>query len=264
MVDIFFEKLSQLNDNEDIFVFWDGDGSENGFGTMYINDESKHQAQEITTLFEAYKFAILINACNFDYVASDELVKKFGKQLLDLVDDEFYKIDIWDYFDDIAQDFKKLTGITIDDLDERHIVSCMSEISETECGLGFGSATYIARMLSDYIEKCNNPIAKKLVDEYLQIGEYDLYAFAKALHNTIKEEYIAINGYIWINNCKYESVTHILVTNEEVDIYIANNRIGSILRENINTFLVGDYDNYSDNYDINQKLNFDIKKIGDF
>lgn len=193
MVDIFFEKLSQLNYGEDIFVFWDGDYSENGFGTMYINDESEHQAQETTTLFEAYRFAILINACDFDYVASDEMVKDFGEQLLDLVDDEFYKINVWEYLDDIAEDFKALTGKTINSIDyKRMIVSYMSEVSDVDCGLGFGSATFIARLLSDNIlgddrnnvKGCNNPTAIKLAESFLKIGDYDLNKFADALHQT--------------------------------------------------------------------------------
>ena len=185
MVDVFFEKLSQLNYCEDIFVFWDGDGSENGFGTMYINDESEHQAQEITTLFEAYKFALLINACDFDYVASDKLVKEFGEQLLSLVGDKFYEINVWNYLDDIAQDFEKITGHTINTIDnKRHIVAMMSEISDTESGLGFGSATFIARILSDCIKEYGNSTAKELANKYLQPSEYNLYDFADALHQS--------------------------------------------------------------------------------
>lgn len=194
MTDVFFENLAKLNDNDDIFVFWDGDtynddgsvydGDNYGFGTMYVNDESEHQAQEVTTLFEAYKFALLINACHFDYVASDKLIKEFGEQLLDLVDEDFYKINIWDYIDDIKDDFKALTGIELDIEDKRHIVCAMSDTEEQNGVHIVGSHSYIAKTLSDYLQKCDNPIATTLRESYLKPSEYDLHKFAKALHQT--------------------------------------------------------------------------------
>lgn len=262
MTDVFFEDLAKLHYGEDIFVFWDGDGSENGFGTIYINDESEHQAQETTTLFEAYRFASLINACDFDYVASDELVKKFGEQLLDLVDEDFYKINIWKYIDDIKDDFKSLTGIELNIDDKRHIVCAMSDIQEKDGVHIVGSHSYIARILSDYLKKCNNPIAVELKESYLRPSEYDLYKFAYALHSSRKGRKIGINGSLWINNAKYEYVDYIITTIEEIEIYHKNNMIGCIEREKVNTI---EQQCFSDQIiNLKKTLDFDITKIGDF
>lgn len=270
MADIFFEKLSKLNEDDDIFVYWDGDRSENGFGTMYVNDESKHQAQNVTTLYEAYKFALLINASNFDYVASDELVKEFGEQLLKLVDEEFYKINVWEYIDDIKDDFKTLTGIELGIDEKRHIISAMADVVEKNSVHIVGTHSYIAKLLSDYIrgdkknniKGCDNPIIIELAESYLRTDDYDLYKFKNALHNTEKGRKIGINGSLWINSAKYEYVDYIVITMEEVEIYSKNYMIGSIERNKINTIEEQHYPTAI--YNLKEILDFDITKIGDF
>lgn len=272
----FLERLGRLKYADDISVFW----TEN---TMYVNDESDGQATENCTLFDAYRFAMLIGTPHFDYSASDEEVKHFQKKLIeyhkdiDSLEDEYY-IDVWDYLDDIADDFKALTGRTINDIDfKRQIASSMSDTGEEDCGMGFGSATYIARLLSEHIlgkefnshsiycdKPCNNPQVKELAYKHLQTDTYNLLNFQKELHQLAQKIYVAIDGYVWINNCKYENVVHLDITSEEVDIYQENACVGSILRENIDTFLVGDYNNYGNDVDISKYIDFDIKKVGDF
>lgn len=273
----FFKALSELKG--EISVFW----IEN---MMYVNDNNDGQATTNTSLFQAYRFASLIKSPSFDYTASDKEVKEFQKKLLEFYKDDFsedeqqqYIIDVWEYLDDIADDYKKLTGVTINDIDIKRAIVChMSETDwENNCAMGFGSGTYIARILSDHIigdernqvKGCNNPIAIRLAEQYLPTDEHNLKKFAQALHNAVQEKYISLadkygQTYLWINGCKYESVIHITINSEEVDIYSENYRIGSILRENINTFLVGYYSDYGNDVDINNMLDFDIKKVGDF
>lgn len=185
----FIKALNDLNKKDTITVFWD----EN---MMYVSDESDNeQAVTSTSLFDAYKFALFINAQIFDYVASDDTVNQFQKEL-----NAYYKdindadncIDVWEYLDDIAEDFYKLSGKKINDIDtKRSFVASMSEISEDECGMGFGSATYIAKWLwenikgGEYykgIEPSNDKILNDLADMYLCSDEYDIIEFAKALH----------------------------------------------------------------------------------
>ena len=73
MIKQFWTALSELKTEDDISVYWDD-------GIMYVNDESDGQATENVSLFQAYKFAVLINASIFDYTASDEEVKHLSEQ----------------------------------------------------------------------------------------------------------------------------------------------------------------------------------------
>lgn len=190
----FWVALSELKGRyDDISVFWIDN-------TMYVNDNYDGQADTTTTLFQAYRFASLIQTPNFDYDASDEEVKELHEELLEFYKDdwnsdkerEHYIVNVWQYLDDIADDYFKLTGVKINDIDfKRQIVSYMSETDwENNACMGFGSATYIARLLSDHIigdkrnnvKQCNNPIAIRLAIKYLPTDNYDLHKFAKALH----------------------------------------------------------------------------------
>lgn len=262
---MFLKKLTTLNDSDDISVYWDGDGITIGdTGTLYINDESDNQVVEYCTLYEAYRFAVLINASYFDYVALDKIIKEFSKQLLELVDEE-YKIDIWEYLDDIAEDFKTLTdGAIINDIDiKRGIVCCMTDMGEHD-GLAFGSATYIARILSNTIIGCKNETIIDLHDKYLKTDEYNLLKFAEELHKKAKTETkINIRGSLWINNAKYEYVDYIIVTREEVEIYQQEFQIGSIERDKINT-IEEQYVELNEINNLKDVLDFDITKVGDF
>lgn len=185
----FWTALSELKG--EISVYW----TEN---MMYVNDDNDGQATTNTSLFQAYRFASLIESPNFDYTASDEEVKEFQKELLEFYRDDFseeeqelYIIDVWEYLDNIADDYKKLTGVTINDIDTKRAIVCyMSETDwESNCAMGFGSGTYVARVLSDHIigdnrnkvKKCNNPLAIELAEKYLQTDDYTLKGFAKAL-----------------------------------------------------------------------------------
>lgn len=187
----FIKAFNELDKAEpkDISVYWDG-------GLMRVEDQNDNQATISTDLFNAYLFALYIKTPVFDYVADDETVKEFQKQLIkfgkecDNLEDKYY-VDVWKYLDDIAEDFEKLTGKTINDIDyKRMIVAYMSDTSEDECGMGFGSATYIARLLSDHIignernniAKCNNPLTIELANKYLQTDNYDIIKFAEELH----------------------------------------------------------------------------------
>ncbi len=174
-------------------VFWTD-------GTMYVNGENDTQASTSgISLFQAYRFVSLLESYEFDYEATDEEVKELQKELLEFYKDIFsedeqqkYIIDVWEYLDDIADDYKKLTGVNINDIDyKRAIVSYMSETDwENNCAMGFGSGTYIARLVSDHIignkrnnvEKCNNLLATQLAEKYLQTDDYDLWKFAEELH----------------------------------------------------------------------------------
>lgn len=187
----FWDALSDLKG--ELSVFWT-------YGTMYINGEDDTQASTSgVTLFQAYRFASLIKTSCFDYDASDEAIKEFQAQLLEFYQEVFsedeqkkYIIDVWEYLDDIADDYKKLTGVTINDIDyKRAIVSYMSETDwENNCAMGFGSGTYIARLISDHIvgdernnvARCNNPLAIELANKYLQTDNYDVVKFAEELH----------------------------------------------------------------------------------
>ncbi len=192
----FWDALSDLKG--ELSVFWT-------YGTMYINGEDDTQASTSgVTLFQAYRFASIIQTNNFDYDASDEAIKEFQKELLKFYQEVFsedeqkkYIIDVWEYLDDIADDYKKLTGININDIDyKRTIVSYMSETDwENNCAMGFGSGTYIARLISDHIvgdernnvARCNNPLAIELAEKYLQTDDYDIIKFAEELHKRIEE-----------------------------------------------------------------------------
>ena len=163
---------------------------------MYVNDESDGQATETCSLFEAYKFSILINA-DFDYTATDKEVKELSEELLNLIDEDFYRVNVWEYIDSISDDFAKLTGIQLGIDDKRGIVCGMTDDGAYDILCDFGSATYIAKLLWRYIKGdnnikmmngdllfkgCNNPTANKLADKYLMSDDYDINAFAKALH----------------------------------------------------------------------------------
>ena len=186
---MFFRDLSKLKLTDEISVYWIED-------LMYVNDEHDNQAVAQTTLYEAYKFALLIQATIFDYTANDEEVKNLGEQVLTLVDrDECPRskiINIWNYFDDVSEDFEKLTGIKLDIDDKRAIVANITEVGDENHAIGSleccGSATFIANLLWKYIKPCNNLIINKLADDYLQVDEYDLIKFAEELHKKANEE----------------------------------------------------------------------------
>lgn len=270
----FWVALSEIKGRAyELSVFWTD-------GMMYINDKNDSQASTNTSLFQAYRFALLLETPQFDYEATDEEVKEFQKELLEFHKDDFseeeqeqYIVDVWDYLDDIATDYYQLTGIQINDIDfKREIVSYMSETDlENEVGMGFGSATYIARLIHNYImgdEKtgrkgCNDDVAIKLAKQYLPTDTYNLQDFAKALHNISKQVTININGVLWVNCAKYEYVDKIIINEDDVDIYYKNKIIGCIARENINTI----EEQYLQNgtiRNITDRLDFDIKKVGDF
>lgn len=185
------EELSKLRVSDDINVFWIDD-------MMYVNDESDGQAIITIDLYSAYKFALLINASHFDYDTNDDVVKRFSEELLENVDEDFYNINVWEYLDDIADDFMTLSNIEINSINnKRHIVSSMSEMNDGyDLLCGFGSATYIAKLLWDYIKgnekkhipKSNNKIINELADEYLLSDKYDLRKFAEELHKKVGEE----------------------------------------------------------------------------
>lgn len=267
----FWTALGELKG--EISVFW----TEN---CMYVEDDYGRQATTTTTLFQAYRFASLINTPQFDYDASDKEVKELQKELLEFYKEYFYEdekekyiVDVWEYLDDIADDYKQLTGVDINSIDnKRAIVSYMSETNEEECRMGYGSGTYIARLISDHIigderhnvKRCNSPIAIKLAEKYLDTSDYDIIEFAKALHNTVnKKETINIRGSIWINNAKYEYVDYLVVTAEEVEIYQGGFMIGSIERDKINT-IEEQYVELDEINNLEDVIDFDIKKVGDF
>ena len=191
----FISELRKIKVEDDISVHWVD-------GWMYVNDESENQAVTSTSLFDAYKFAVLIDAPIFDYTATDEEVKELSEQILDLIDEDFYRINVWEYIDDISDDFRKLTGKSLDIHDKRAIVCNMTEMGDGyDITCGFGSATYIAKLLWRYIKgdshifnnqgrllfkECDNPVAHELADKFLQTDNYDLQKFAKALHEETK------------------------------------------------------------------------------
>lgn len=185
----FLEELSKIKQEDNISVYW----IEN---QMYVNDESDGQATETCSLFEAYKFSVLINA-DFDYTATDKEVKELSEELLDLIDEDFYRVNVWEYIDSISDDFEKLTGIRLDIDDKRNIVCGMTDDGAYDILCDFGSATYISKLLWRYIKGdnniktmngdllfkgCNNPIANKLAEKHLMSDDYNLKEFAKALH----------------------------------------------------------------------------------
>lgn len=270
----FIKELCTLKDSDKLFVFWTDNWT-------YVNDESENQAiANNLTLTEAYKFALLLQA-DFDYEATDEQVRELGKYLITITSDTDKAIEVWDYLDDIAEDFKSLIGVTINDIDDkRHLVSVMSDCEEVDSLDYGGSATFIAKFLHDIIKNADiNPTnydtAQDLLSEYLPVDDYDIIGFQKALHQAMNyhQEERIIDGSIWINSAKYEYVHKIVITNEEVDIYgsyeLCNNNntiIGSIERENIDT-IVEEF--YHDNghvvfNDIKDCLEFDISKNGDW
>ena len=275
----FFQALSELKFEDEISIYWID-------GMMYVNDENDGQASTNTSLYQAYRFAVLIQATIFDYTATDEEVKELSEQLLDLIDEDWYKINVWEYFDDIADDFKHLTDISLDIDDKRAIVCHMTEMDDGyDLLCSYGSATYIAKKIWDYIkgneyihfkdkngnfqtlQGCDNKIINQLADKYLQSDKYDLKKFAEELHKAIKnnEEIVIINGALWVNSAKYEYVDKIIINSEEVDIYNNGKIIGSILRENIQTIYEDPYEkNYGSPNNLEDVLSFDIKKVGDF
>ena len=149
----------------------------------------------------------------------------------------------------------------------------MSETYDEDCGMGFGSATYIARLLNDHIlgdkrnkvKRCNSPLAIQLAKKYLSTDDYDLHKFAKKLHEDIKITHeIDINGSLWVNSAKYEYVDKIVVGYDDIDIYWKGKMIGSIARENLQTMLEQNYEENT-TIDLIEELahSFDIKKVGD-
>ena len=275
----FVKDLSNLHKKDDISVFW-----ENNY--MYVNDESGNEAITQIDLFNAYKFGLFIEAPIFDYVASDEEVENLQKKLLEFHKIDFskeeqnkYLIDVWEYLDDIAEDFEKLTGVKINTIDnKRAIVSYMSETDwDNNCAMGFGSATYIAKLLDDTIKNANltpsNHDTAQLLQDWLIVSDYDLTKFQNELHKKMShQEERIIDGSIWINSAKYEYVHKIIITNEEVDIYgsckLYDNDviIGSIERENIQTIVEQFYheDGSITFNDIKECLDFDISQKGEW
>ena len=274
----FWVALSELKVGSDgISVFWTD-------GTMYVNGKDDTQASTSgLSLFQAYRFAsLLINSYCFDYEATDEEVNQLQKEILEFYKDDFsedeqhqYIIDVWKYLDDIADDYNKLTGVTINDIDyKRAIVSYMSETDlENEVGMGFGSGSYIARLLSDHIigderhkvKRCNSPLAIQLAKQYLPTDDYDLHKFAEKLHEEVKLTHeIDINGSLWVNSAKYEYVDKIVVGYDDIDIYWEGKMIGSIARENLQTMLERNYEE-SITTDLIENLAhlFDMTKVGD-
>lgn len=249
----FWVALSELKSKDEISVYWTN-------GMMYINDENDGQASTNTSLFQAYRFASLIESPIFDYTASDEEVKEFQKELLEFYRDDFseeeqelYIIDVWEYLDNIADDYKKLTGVTINDIDiKRAIVSYMSETDwENNCAMGFGSGTYIARVLSDHIigndynqiKGCNNPLAIELAEIYLQTDDYSLKGFAKALKEATQYKMNIPNNF-----------DQYLVQSSRIS-YKCYSLLGYLLKNNIKCkkeFLVGYIDWFGD-YEINER-----------
>lgn len=270
----FWVALSEIKgESYELSVFWTDN-------MMYINGKDDSQANTSTSLFQAYRFASLIGTPQFDYEATDEEVKEFQKELLDFYKDIFsdeeqkqYIVDVWEYLDDIATDYYQLTGVQINDIGfKRAIVSHMCETDlENEVGMGFGSATYIARLVHDYIigdkrtgrKGCDNNVAIELAKRYLQTDDYNLHDFAKALHNTSKEVTVQINGALWVNCAKYEYVDKIVINKDDVNIYHNNTLIGCIARENINT-IEEQYVETGNITNIEDVISFDIKKVGDF
>ena len=271
---MFFSELSKIQGRAyELSVFWMDE-------TMYVNGKNDSQANTNTSLFQAYRFALLLETPQFDYEATDEEIKEFQKELLEFhknnfseVEQEQYIVDVWDYLDDIATDYYQLTGVQINDIDfKREIVSHMSETDlQHEIGMGFGSATYIARLMHDYIvgnertnrKGCDNDVAIKLAKQYLHTDTYNLQDFAKALHNTSRQVTLSINGVLWVNCAKYEYVDKIIINRDDVDIYYQDKMIGCIARENINTI----EEQYLQNgtiRNIENRLDFDIKKVSDF
>lgn len=264
----FWVALSELKIEDELSVFW----TEN---TMYISDENNGQATTNVSLFQAYKFAILINATYFDYTASDEEVKELSEQLLDLIDEDKRAINVWNYIDDIQKDFFKLTGRWIGLDDKRHIVCCMTEMEDGyDLLCGFGSASYIAKMLWDYIKgndkahipKCNNKAINNLADKHLQTDEYDILKFAEELHKEAKFTHeIEVNGALWVNSAKYEYVDKIIIGYDDIDIYWKDKMIGCIARDNLQTMVETNYEeNVTTDLIDNLIYLFDIRKVGDF
>ena len=202
----FLEELSKIKQEDDISVYW----IEN---QMYVNDESDGQATETCSLFEAYKFSVLINA-DFDYTATDKEVKELSEELLDLIDEDFYRVNVWEYIDSISDDFAKLTGIQLGIDDKRGVVCGMTDDGAYDILCDFGSATYIAKLLWRYIKGdnnikmmngdllfkgCDNPIANELAEKHLMSDDYDLKEFAKALHKVTQTNWIvptSFNDYL--------------------------------------------------------------------
>ena len=202
----FLEELSKIKQEDNLSVFW----MEN---QMYVNDESDGQATETCSLFEAYKFSVLINA-DFDYTATDKEVKELSEELLNLIDEDFYRVNVWEYIDSISDDFAKLTGIQLGIDDKRGVVCGMTDDGAYDILCDFGSATYIAKLLWRYIKGdnnikmmngdllfkgCDNPIANELAEKHLMSDDYDLKEFAKALHKVTQTNWIvptSFNDYL--------------------------------------------------------------------
>lgn len=264
----FWRELTKIENNDNIIVKWID-------GHMYVGDEHNNTASQQTSLYQAYRFAILIHA-SFDYIATDKEVRQLSEKLLDLVEYEDKKIKVWEFLDDISDDFKILTNRQISIDDKRYIVSVMTDIDDYDMLCEFGSATFISKMLWDYIkgndykniQKCSNPIINKIADNFLQADTYDLIEFAEALHkeaSRYNNHTIEINGSLWVNSAKYEYVDKIIINYDDVDIYYKGKNIGCIARENINTLIEQNYDeNIMTDLIENLIHLFDITKVGDF
>ena len=246
----FMEELSKINQADNLSVFW----IEN---QMYVNDESDGQATETCSLFEAYKFSVLINA-DFDYTATDKEVKELSEELLDLIDEDFYKVNVWEYIDSISDDFAKLTGIQLGIDDKRGVVCGMTDDGAYDILCDFGSATYIAKLLWRYIKGdnnikmmngdllfkgCDNPIANELADKYLMSDDYDLYKFAKALKEATQYKMDTPSNF-----------DQYLLQSSRIS-YKCYSLLGYLLENNIDCkkeFLVGYIDWFGD-YEVNER-----------
>lgn len=177
------------------YVFW----TEN---MMYIDDNSGHNFTLQTDLYYAWKFAHIFDL-DLDYDASDDEVLKLGELIVSEYNDcdDFYLIDVDEYFNDIQRDFNEVLGLKWNDTDwqqvKRNIIQQI-ENNVDEIGVG-GSATFIAKWLYDTIndrivyEKHEYPNENKsllldLRNTYLSTDSYDIEKFAKGLHNKMNEE----------------------------------------------------------------------------
>lgn len=232
----FYKDLCKLNGNDGITVSY-------ADRMMCVYDNYGNKAFMSSTIYQAYCFANLLLA-DFDYCADDKEVKELHDELLELIEENNRAIDVWNYFDDIHDDFIKLTGIDLGIDVKRDIVSKMAEIdgdgNDLLCVLG--SSSLIARKLWNYIKgndklnilKCDNELINELADEYLLCDDYDLIKFAEELHKRIKQnKLIKIDGKLVINNVEYEYIDEIEINNGKLNMYWKKGLVGGILIKHI-------------------------------
>lgn len=250
------EKIATIKQNENVSVYWTED-------MMYVNDESDNQATINCSLYESYKFSILINAFLFDYTATDEEVYELQKTMILDIDNQQHRFDVWDYLNDINSTFYSMTKEKINTIDmKREIVSSMIDMDFNDfCQLG--NEKIIAKSLFFVAMSSKNDTIRKLATVFLNTDNCNLQAFKEALTLKHTETYY-VKGSLWVNKAKYEYVDKIVINHEEVDIYKDDEIIGSILRENIDTIEEQNYDCDNQIANIEEVLPFNIKKTGDF